>query len=169
MMMEEMIACGGRTFLGLGSVGSLRPEAKIGAFIVPTSCVSEEGTSVHYVKDATSLRPSQRLLTALDSAAKNFDTNIITGPIWTTDAPYRELISKIETYRKQGIVGVDMETSAMYALGQVRGVDVCNLLVVSDELWKMWKPAFGSTQLRRAMDRAQRVTRYCIEQTLTAK
>jgi uridine phosphorylase len=169
MVMEEMIACGGRAFFGLGTAGSLRPEAKIGAFLIPTSCVSEEGTSAHYIKDANTLRPSQRLLTALESAAKNLDTNVITGAIWTTDAPYREHSSKIEAYRKQGVVGVDMETSAMYALGQVRGVDVCNLLVVSDELWKAWKPAFASTQLRRAMDRAQRVTKYCIEQSLTAK
>jgi len=86
---------------------------------------------------------------------------VVPGPLWTTDAPYRELVSKIEAYRRQGVVGVDMETSAMYALGRVRGVAVCNLLVVSDELWHEWRPAFGSPELREATQRAQRVILRC--------
>ena len=47
----------------------------------------------------------------------------------------RETLDKITNYHNQGVLGVDMETSAMYTLGQVRNVEVCNLLVVSDELW----------------------------------
>jgi len=82
--------------------------------------------------------------------------------IVTTDAPYRELISKIEAYGRQGVLGVDMETSAMYALGQVRYVDVCNLLVVSDELSHEWRPAFGQTELLQALQRAQRVVLRCL-------
>jgi purine-nucleoside phosphorylase len=51
--------------------------------------------------------------------------------------------SKIAAFRQQGVLGVDMETSAMYALGKFRGVQVCNLLVISDEVHSEWKPAFG--------------------------
>ena len=47
-----------------------------------------------------------------------------------------------------------METSAMYVLGLVRGVDVANVLAVSDELWHDWNPAFGSDRLNNALDRA---------------
>ncbi len=39
----------------------------------------------------------------------------------------------------------------MYAFGQVRGVPVCNLLVVSDELWREWRfggPGFGDARWR---------------------
>jgi len=70
-------------------------------------------------------------------------------------------VSKIEAYRRRGILGVDMETSAMYTLGRVRGVEVCNLLVVSDELWHDWRPAFGSTELADATQRAERVILRC--------
>jgi len=50
-----------------------------------------------------------------------------------------------------------METSAMYTLGRTRSVDVCNLLVVSDELWNRWDPAFGTSRLREANERARKV------------
>ena len=45
----------------------------------------------------------------------------------------------------------------MYALGQFRNVPVCNLLVVSDELWEDWRPAFRTPELKAATERAQRV------------
>jgi nucleoside phosphorylase len=50
-----------------------------------------------------------------------------------------------------------METSAMYTLGQVRNVDICNLLVVSDELWNKWDPAFGTSRLREASEKARKI------------
>ena len=49
-----------------------------------------------------------------------------------------------------------METSAMYTLGQVRNVDVCNLLVVSDELCNKWEPAFGTNRLKEAAERPRK-------------
>ncbi|GAC1326878.1 MAG: hypothetical protein NVS2B16_19230 [Chloroflexota bacterium] len=49
-------------------------------------------------------------------------------------------------------MGVDMETSAMYAFGQTRGSSICNLLVVSDELWRAWH--FGGLALDDARGRA---------------
>jgi purine-nucleoside phosphorylase len=59
-----------------------------------------------------------------------------------------------------------METSAMYALGQFRGVEICNLLVVSDELWKEWNPAFFSQELQKAIEGAERVVQHCLAKGL---
>ena len=157
MIMEEMIACGARAFLGLGLAGSLQTEAPIGTLLIPTHCAREEGTSAHYFDSEVTVGPSERLVRLLLKACGKEGLKALAGPHWTTDAPYRELVSKIETFREQGVLGVDMETSAMYALGQVRGVEVCNLLVVSDELWHDWRPAFGSPELREATRGAERV------------
>jgi hypothetical protein len=50
----------------------------------------------------------------------------------------------------------------MYALGRFRGVDVCNLLIVSDELWQEWRAAFRSSELKEATECAQRVILRCL-------
>lgn len=158
MVMEELIACGAKVFLGLGLAGSLQPYAPIGTCLIPDSCISEEGTSFHYsVKD---LSPDYEVVEALELCGNP----ILKGTIWTTDGIYRELTSKIEKYRKRGVIGVDMETSAMYALGRFRKVKVCNLLVVSDELWHEWKPAFGSMELEEGIVRAEDTILRCAKE-----
>ena len=162
MIMEEMIASGARILFGLGWAGSLQPSAPVGTLLIPTSCIREEGTSRHYVDDDTAISPDVLLVERLESAAQAEGAKVMTGPLWTTDAPYRELRSKVETYREQGVLGVDMETSAMYALGHFRKVSVCNLLVVSDELGEEWRPAFGSSQLREATRKAEQIVLHCL-------
>ena len=157
LVMEELIACGVRVFIGLGYAGSIQPEAPVGTCFIPTSCIRDEGTSPHYLTSEDGLRPAQRLVRALERTRVKKGVVAYTGPIWTTDAPYREMVTTIENYRLRDVLGVDMETSAMYALGTYRNVEVCNLLVVSDELWRDWRPAFGSPELKKAMKRAEEV------------
>ncbi len=157
MAMEEMIALGARVFIGLGIAGGLQPSAPVGSILLPTSCLSEEGTSRHYVDDMTKVGPSLNLMQGLRSAADAAQVKLVPGPQWSCDAFYRELVSKIEAYRRQGVLAVDMETSATYALGQFHGVDVCNLLVVSDEVWETWRPAYGTPEQRRGEENAVKV------------
>jgi uridine phosphorylase len=155
--MEEMIACGARTFLGLGWAGSLQPAAPVGTLLIPRECFREEGTSRHYISGDVTFEPDPGLYDILQRTAAAGPAKVMSGPHWTTDAPYRELHSTIERYRRRGVVGVDMETSAMYALGRFRQVAVCNLLVVSDELWEAWRPAFRTPELKAATAQAQEV------------
>jgi uridine phosphorylase len=166
MMMEEMVSCGARVFLGVGLAGSLQPRAPVGTILIPTTCIREEGTSGHYLDAKETVEASPRILEIAKQACKEEGVSPVVGPHWTTDAPYRELVSKIESYRRQGVIGVDMETSAMYALGKVRKVDVCNLLAVSDELWQEWKPEFESPELEGAYGLLERVLFRCLARGL---
>ena len=54
----------------------------------------------------------------------------------------------IVSYAKAGIIGVDMETSAMYQVAKHRNVKVCNTLVVSDELWAEWNYGINFEEFR---------------------
>ncbi len=150
--LEDLIAAGARRVVGLGLAGSLQETAPVGTALLPGECVREEGTSQHYLPPQVKVGPDPGLRAVLARAAGKGGLAVCQGRHWTTDAIYREFVWKIEKYRSEGILGVDMETSAMYALGDFRGVAVANLLVVSDELWREWRPAFGSEELRRATD-----------------
>src|SRR4029077_9644746 len=81
MVMEELIACGARVFLGLGLAGSIQPEAPVGTCFIPTSCIREEGTSPHYLASDEGLRPSQRLVRALEKASVSEGGVPLTGPL----------------------------------------------------------------------------------------
>ena len=163
MFMEEMSACGAKAFIGFGYAGSLSRRAPIGSCLVPTECIREEGTSSHYIGPREKAPPSERMRKGLMAACKASGLKALSGPHWTTDGVYRELVSKIANYGKRGVLGVDMETSAMYAFCKFKGFDVCNLLVVSDELWGKWNPAFGKDELRQASARAEDALLYALK------
>ena len=96
-------------------------------------------------------------------AVDEIGLNLHEGVLWTTDAPYRELIDDIVKFRDSGVIGVDMETAAMYALAHYRDVSACNVLVVSDELWDTWNPAFREPVVAGAVEVAKRLVLRCIE------
>lgn len=140
MMMEEIRALGATSFVGFGLAGGISSDLRPGGIVIPTGCISEEGTSHHY-GGSQELRPSPKLLTNLTEALTKKETIPTEGRVWTTDAPYRETTEKVQRYRAEGVLAVDMETSAMYAFGRFRNVQVCNVLVVADTLGVEWDPA----------------------------
>ncbi|RJQ06167.1 MAG: hypothetical protein C4551_08795 [Bacillota bacterium] len=149
--MEDLAAAGARRFIGVGLSGSLQEKAPVGSVIIPGECVREEGTSFHYIPPDVKVGPDPVLAGLLEAVLGRAGMEVARGPHWTTDAPYREFIWKIDKYREAGVVGVDMETSAMYALGRFRSLSVANVLVVSDELWREWRPAFGTEELKASV------------------
>lgn len=149
MMLEELAACGATRVMGLGGAGGLQPGVPNGSLVLATGCLAEEGTSPHYPIEVPAA-PDAALATAFANAARNAGVALHSGPVWTTDAPYRETVHKIQRYQADGVLAVDMETSAMYAAARYRGVAACNLLVVTDEVWRDWNPAFFSSAVAAA-------------------
>jgi uridine phosphorylase len=143
MGMEKLVALGARRIWALGWCGSLQPGVRVGDLIVPADAVSEEGTSKHYPiaekKPSTDEELNRLLCRALTRSGRTFRM----GTVWTTDAPYRETPLKVKAYREKGVLGVEMEMSALMTLAVFRSVRLAALLVVSDELSDQgWHPGF---------------------------
>lgn len=166
--LEQLIACGAKIFIGIGFAGSLQPNLPVGSIVIADKCIREEGTSYHYQKDNLKSSPSIELLLELQNAFEREGVNAVTGEIWTTDAIFRELKSKIIDYGKRGVLGVEMETSAMYAVGKYRDIHICNILAISDELWSDWNPQFGSEILISSVQTIKRVLLNNLEVIITS-
>ena len=61
-----------------------------------------------------------RLADLLNNNISNEDCPFFKATSWTTDAPYRETQSAIDTMMKANIICVEMEASALYALSEVK-------------------------------------------------
>lgn len=165
---EMLIACGAKAIIGIGMTGSLQPHIRIGDIVLPLGCLREEGTSYHYIEDDSRILPGTKLSELLDEFLDKEGIKYEKGNIWTTDAIFRELNSKVEQYGKQGILSVEMETSAMYAVGKFRGVEICNLLAVSDELFGEWNPQLvGSVRLKASLEKIKELLYKNIDQLLS--
>ncbi len=147
--LEKMIALGAGRIWVTGWCGSLQPDLCIGDLVMPTDAFSDEGTSRHYPLQGRTPKTDQGLCRELGSALELRGTPARTGRVWSTDAPYRETRDKVRAFRDEGLVGVDMELSALLAVSAWRGVRLACLLVVSDELSDLtWRPGFSDPRLR---------------------
>jgi uridine phosphorylase len=141
MMMEEAIAAGAKSILMLGLAGSISPEVKMGDLVLPTWAIREEGLSYHYLRPDITPKPSKRLLGRLRSALEGVPHH--EGGVWTTDAVFREVPSKLKRYAKAGALAVEMECSALMAIAKYRKVEFAALMTVTDEVFdKDWRPGF---------------------------
>lgn len=139
---EKLIALGAHKIVVYGWCGSLHPSMLLGALFSPTGeGISEEGTSDHYPLSNPYfdlLWPGQ--LVALLSKA---GLHAHQGPIWTTDALFRETRDKVVRYGLQGVLGVDMEYTALRTLAAYRRISLAAVMMVSDELFHQeWTPGF---------------------------
>ncbi|MDR3566578.1 MAG: nucleoside phosphorylase [Syntrophobacteraceae bacterium] len=132
LVLEKMIALGAKRFIALGWCGAINAEVKIADIVLPTGAVSEEGTSTHY--PGAQCLPSKDLFLSLRSSLASSGKTVHEGAVWTTDAPFRETCEKVKSFQAQGVLSVDMETSALFSVARFRGVDLAVALVVSDDL-----------------------------------
>jgi purine-nucleoside phosphorylase len=90
-------------------------------------------------------------MSAVEESLRAYPVPFHKGPVWSTDAPYRETGDRVLSLQKKGVLGVDMELSALLTVGHFRQVEMGALLVVSDELGTLrWRPGFSSSRFKRS-------------------
>jgi len=152
--LELLIAAGAKKFIVVGEAGAIHPLLRIGDVLIPTWGVREEGTSYHYMPPDYTPKPSFKLVHVLEEEVRRIKgrrrIKILRGGIWTTDAIFRETKNKVEEYSKMGVLGVEMEATALMTVAEYRKVDLAVVLSISDELYgKEWRPGFKTRKLKR--------------------
>jgi purine-nucleoside phosphorylase len=146
--LEEMKVMGVERVVFIGTAGALQSDIHIGDVVLAQSAHSAEGTSKHY-STASKFEADPQLLTETAKILKNKNVEYRIGTAWSTDAPYRERRSTLQQLQNRGVMCVDMEASAMYAVARAIGVKTAGVFIVSDGLSHgKWKPAFGHATLR---------------------
>lgn len=160
-ILENLLGLGIKRFLSIGSAGSLQTALNIGDITVCDHAIRDEGVSHHYIKPSKFSFPSDGLTKTLSSYMAQGGLAYQIGPSWTIDAPYRETVNELRKYRSEGILTVEMETAALFAVAEYRQADLASALVVSDVLGDVWEPRFESKiiadRLNRLFDVAVKV------------
>jgi uridine phosphorylase len=155
MVLEKLIALGARRVLVVGWCGSLSREVRIGDLILPNRAIPGDGTSPHYCPGPGGVPPHPGLYNLLATSLQTAEVPWQAGPVWSTDAFYRETTGLVKSCQEQGALGIDLELAALFAVGRFRRIAVAGLLVVSDELFTLtWQPARGSQPFRLARKKA---------------
>lgn len=135
---EELINCGVETLIRVGSTGALQPGIKTGDLVVSTGAMKNEGTSRMYVPDTFPAVPDIELTVALIAAAREVAAErgigVHVGIGASDDAFYAETPEQIAKMSALGLLNVEMEASALYTIGYLRGVRTGMVCAVSGNL-----------------------------------
>lgn len=152
LIVEKLIALGAKRLVQMGWCGAVSPRLKVGDIIIPDGAVSGEGTSQYYQSEKVEpgIAPSPVLCRTLSAVLMRAELTCRTGKIWSTDAPYRESRKQLQLLMQDdGVVGVDMEFSALCSVASFRGIEFSSVMVVSDELMgERWRPGFKNPVFR---------------------
>ena len=103
LIAEQMRVSGVRTVLGLTSAGRVSTSMPIPGLVVATKAIRDEGTSRHYLPPTEIVDAPAQVARLLESELKALPLPVLSGAVWTTDAPYRETEKQMSDYAKAGV------------------------------------------------------------------
>ncbi len=151
--MEELVKCGADTFIRVGTSGGMDIDVKGGDVVVATGAIRMEGTSKEYAPIEYPAIADLEVTNALVRACKQQKIPYHAGVVQCKDAFYGqhnpeampvsyELLQKWEAWLRMGCKASEMESAALFIVGQFLRVRVgsCFLVVANQEREKQGLP-----------------------------
>lgn len=159
LVAEELFACGCELLISITSAGQIVTLGQPPYVVLIEKALRDEGTSYHYLPPApyASLRPM--LKASISNGWDHGRVPLYSGASWTTDAPFRETEAMIEWCREQGILTVEMEAAALYALAEARRYTIICFAHVTNTMGQM------EGDFEKGEASGSRAALYVIEQT----
>jgi uridine phosphorylase len=134
LVAEQLFALGCELLISITSAGQIAQTWPPPYFVLIERAMRDEGTSHHYLAPSILVAADADLIAATSDALKAAGVGFHVGATWTTDAPFRETRRAIEAARVQGILAVEMEAAALYALAKSCGRHVICLAYVTNAM-----------------------------------
>ena len=135
---EELANVGATHFIRVGSTGGLQPGMHIGDLTISTGSMRNEGTTRFYYREGFPAVPDHFLTHALIEAAlamrAEHGYNLFVGLSASDDAFYGETPEFIQMLSEHGLINVEMESAALYAVAHKRGLKAAMVCAVSGNL-----------------------------------
>ena len=132
-IMDLLTAVKPKGVLFLGKCGGVRHSTEIGHFILPIAAIRGDGTSDDYLPREVPALPSFKLHKYVSERIIEKNLEYRTGVIYTTnrrvwehDQDFRGRLQRLR------VIGIDMETATLFAVGHHNEISRGALLLVSD-------------------------------------
>lgn len=150
--MEELITWGVEQFISIGTAGSLQTKVGIGDIVICEKAIRDEGTSHHYLPPTKYIHAPRRMTNKLLNLLKKGSIPHHIGSTWTTDSFYRQTAEEVQHYQKEGVLTVEMEAAAMFAVAHFYQVDLGAMFTISDSHADLtWQPHLEDERPRQGL------------------
>src|SRR3954470_15097639 len=158
IVFEELIQLGCTKLMRVGTCGGLQAHHALGDLIVALTAVPDDHTAQHLVGGEPHCpTASWELIHGAVHAAKEMGQSMHVGPIVSSDLFYNPNEGQYERWSQRGVLAVEMEASALFTVGALRGVQSGCLLTVSDIVVEGEFKRITDDELRAAVDRMTHV------------
>ncbi len=141
---EELAAVGARTFVRVGTTGSIQKQVRFGDLVIATAAVRDEGTTPPYVPLGYPAVADHQLVSAMLEAARGLAQRVHAGIVRSHDALYTDLRARempqresleraLEVWQRAGVLCNDMESSTIFTICGLRGLRGGAVLMVVNE------------------------------------
>lgn len=139
--LEELIRIGANTFVRVGTAGGLDIEVLGGDLVIANGAIRMEGTTKEYIPIEFPAVANHEITSALIKSAKNLANRYHVGIVECKDSFYGqhepekkpisyELINKRNAWIEGGALASEMESAALFIVGQIYKVRVGTVLTV---------------------------------------
>ena len=129
---EELFACGTRTFIRIGTCGGIDLSVRPADVVIASGAVRQDGTSREYAPIEFPAVPTADVLFALSLAARELDVSHSIGVVQSKDSFYgqhsptrmatsSELLEKWEAWKRLHVLASEMEASTLFTVGATLG------------------------------------------------
>jgi len=138
---------GTKKVIQIGSCGGLQPDVQTGDIVIPTTSHVGEGASQYYGQSISSTA-THGLVESADRALTNLGLKTHVGAHISTSALLQQSDEQVEKWQQAGLLGVDMETSAVYSAAEYFKMQRVSMLFVWDELLnnRTWLDEFSAAE-----------------------
>ena len=140
---DEFAALGVKQFALIGMAGVLQENLSTGSLVLSTGAIRGEGVSRHYLPLSEIVKSSNEMAQGVSAILTKQNHPHSSGLTWTTDAPFRELRKDVLDYQNRGVLAVDMEAAAIFAVAKANELPALAAFSIADTLangvWNMSK------------------------------
>ena len=139
--LEELVKVGGKYFIRVGTCGGMQKDVKSGDLVIATGAIRMEGTSKEYAPIEFPAVADYDIITALKNSAEKLNVPHHLGVVQCKDAFYGqhnpeimpvsyELENKWKAWLRMGTLASEMESAALFIVGQFLKVKVGSIFLV---------------------------------------
>lgn len=169
--LEELVRVGADTFIRVGTMGGIQRDLEPGTLVVGAAAVRLEGTSRQYVRPEYPAYANYEVVMALVEALEALGYPYRVGVVASTDSFYLgqgrpgyrgymtpEASKIIPELQAAGVLGFEMEASALFTVSSIYGVRAgCICAVVANRVTDEFVVDAGVREAARAANEAVRI------------
>lgn len=129
--LEELSRIGVRYFIRIGSCGALQKGLSLGDLILVSAAMRDDGASGAYARPSYPAAADYTLLRACEESARELAVPFRIGYCRSHDSLYAPEKKEMDALcHRQGILGSDMETAALFVCASLKGLYAASILNV---------------------------------------